>query len=104
MAEARQTAEWDRAAAVVAMVFNTTRSKAADTKPSSFFNPYAGRSQAAKQAPLKVSIGILKEGFEKAVGKPATPGPPAATPAKEPERTSVHGLEIKPPDGGAERR
>lgn len=77
MARARERAEWARCSAVVAMVFNTTRTKRADCKPASHFNPLAERAARpqpiATMTPRQMKPIFLKLGFRDAKPQPPQP-------------------------------
>lgn len=63
MAEARQSSEWARAAAIKATLININRDKAKHPQPlpDDLFNPYAKLPPPAP--PQKVDIAILKTIF-----------------------------------------
>lgn len=65
MAEAKQTDEWNRSAALMALLANAHRDpkKSRKFKPSDFHPHLKRKHVASKAKPPKVGIGVLKSVF-----------------------------------------
>lgn len=61
MADAKQSAEWDRAAAIIAKIHNVNCLEKNDMKDPKDFNLYElGKKPAKKEVPMKVSLKSLQ--------------------------------------------
>ena len=62
MAEGRQRADWDRASAIVAQLYNQAV-RPRDRKPDSFFNPYRKNERAKRRTATRDDLAMIRARF-----------------------------------------